>query len=220
MEDFAELLVYDYDWITFIYLAILLLITVSKFTSADGLSQSASLFFSKKYLIINYTKEKNNILNPFQILLFWVQILTISIGVFLLNTHFNWVSGYEDFFGFLWVLFSVLSYFILRFSIGFIISFVFDLKEIHLKLMFEKINYLNTVVIWILPFLILSSYIPFYGDILLTVTGILGLILLIWRYTLLIFNNKKLIFGELFYFILYLCALEIAPLIILLRLTI
>jgi len=220
MDGFADLIVFESDWMTFVFLAIFLLITIAKFTFSEGLSQTASLFISKKYLLINFTKEKNNILNPFQGLLFCVQILTISVGLYLLNIHFNWVPGYVDFTGYLWVFVVVLSYFIIRFSLGFFIAFIFGIKSIHLKIMFEKINYLNTVVLWILPFLILSNYSVYSKEVILTITGVLGLAFLSLRYTLLILNNKKLVFSELFYFIMYLCALEIAPLIIFLKLTI
>ena len=76
MDGFADLIVFESDWMTFVFLAILLLITIAKFTFSEGLSQTASLFISKKYLLINFTKEKNNILNPFQGLLFCVQIFS------------------------------------------------------------------------------------------------------------------------------------------------
>ena len=86
--------------------------------------------------------------------------------------------------------------------------------------MFEKINYLNTVILWILPFLIFSNYTENYKELFLNITAVLVLAFLVLRYLLLILNNKKLILSGFFYFILYLCALEIAPLIIFLKLTI
>ena len=220
MDGFADLIVINNEWVTFVFLTILLLITIAKISFNEGIIQTASLFFSKKYLLINYTKERNNILNVFQTLFFWVQILTISTGLYLLNNHFTWVQGYNDFYGFLWIIILVLSYFIIRFLVGYFIAFLFGFKSIHLKIMFEKINYLNTVILWILPFLIFSNYTENYKELFLNITAVLVLAFLVLRYLLLILNNKKLILSGFFYFILYLCALEIAPLIILLKLTI
>jgi hypothetical protein len=52
------------------------------------------------------------------------------------------------------------------------------------------------------------------------ITFLVFVILLVLRYSLVLVNNKKLITNNLFYFMLYLCALEIAPLAIILKLTI
>ena len=59
-----------------------------------------------------------------------------------------------------------------------------------------------------------------FDDLIFKITIFVFLFLLIIRYSLLLINNKKLIFNNLFYFILYLCALEIVPLVIILKLTI
>ncbi|NQV78269.1 MAG: DUF4271 domain-containing protein, partial [Lutibacter sp.] len=67
---------------------------------------------------------------------------------------------------------------------------------------------------------VLSVYLSEYKGLLFEITFLVFLLVLILRYVLILLNNKKLIFNNLFYFILYLCALEIAPLIIVLKLTI
>ena len=81
-------------------------------------------------------------------------------------------------------------------------------------------NYLSNLMLWSLPLILLSFYLQFFKSATLKITILFFIIMLVFRYVLLLINNKKLILNNLFYFILYICTLEIAPLILILKLTI
>jgi hypothetical protein len=154
------------------------------------------------------------------VLLFIVQILTISLLAYLLTTslYIKNASANRN----LYLLFSgiIATYFILRFLIGLLLATIFELKELFFKLSFEKSNYLSNVILWSLPLILLSSYMVIFKFIMIKITVTFFIILLVFRYGLILINNKKLILNNLFYFILYICTLEIAPLILILKLTI
>jgi hypothetical protein len=114
---------------------------------------------------------------------------------------------------------GVILYFGFRFVLGFSLAYVLNLTNVYKKILFEKINYFNALILWIIPPLLFLIYTDKNQNLFLWITIILLVILLILRYGLILNNNKYLIFKNLLYFILYLCALEIAPLLIILKLT-
>jgi len=220
MFDANEIIPQEDDWITFIFLMILMILVVVKIAYNDRLYHTGTLFFSKKYLSIYFNKEKTNVINWFQFSLFFVQLLTISLFLSLIISYLR-----PDFatFGisfFVFVLIRVLIYFGFRFSFGVFLAFIFDLKNLHKKIVFEKINYFNNLIMWLLPFLLFLVYSKNNQQLFLKIALFIFVLMLIIRYGLLLKNNKKLIFSNFFYFILYFCALEIVPLVIILKLSI
>ena len=221
MIEAQEIIKQDNSWITLSFLVILTLIAVLRFVYNERLVNISTLFLSKKYLLIYFTKEKNSIQNLFQTSLFIIQVLTISILIYLSVDLFpSFLSIEKSPKAFISIIVGVVLYFSFRYLMGNFIGYIFNLKFLQNKLAYEKTNYLNNLILWILPFLVLSFYNPANNNLLLSITYIITFILLIMRYVLLMINNKKLVFNDLFYFILYLCALEIAPLVIILKLTI
>ena len=219
MFEAKEILSQNNDWITLVFFTIFVILVIIKLFFNERLTHIGILFFSKKYLAIYYNKEKN-IFNYFQILFFLVQILTFSLIIFEIlkykNLHFTSFNGNI----FLIILIAVSLYFTIRFFIGLFLAAIFNLSGIHKKILYEKSNYLNALVVSVLPFLLFLFYTESYQIIFLRIVLIIFVMLLVLRYILVLRNNKKLIFSNLFYFILYLCALEIAPLVIILKLTI
>ena len=208
------------DWITFIFLVILIILTIENFLFENRLLNTSSFFLKKKKMLFYFNKEKNIFLNLFQILFFIVQLLTISLILYFLNPFLGLKIGFTGFKLYIVVCIGVSLYFTFRLLTGIFLAFIFNIKPIHQKFSFEKISYFNNLILWILPLLILSSYAKQFDDLIFKITIFVFLFLLIIRYSLLLINNKKLIFNNLFYFILYLCALEIVPLVIILKLTI
>ena len=221
MIEAQEIIKQDNNWITFTFLFIITLIAALRFIYNERLVNISTLFLSKKYLLIYFNKEKNSVQNLFQIILFIIQILTISILIYLSGAVFpTFISIENSLNTFIFIILGVIFYFSIRYFIGKFIAFIFNLNALQNKLTYEKINYLNNLILWVLPFLIIAFYNTSSNYLLLKITFTITFILLIMRYILLIVNNKKLVFNGLFYFILYLCALEIAPLVIILKLTI
>jgi len=208
------------DWITIVFLAILLVLVSLKIIFKERFLHTNKLFLSKKYVSIYFNKDKGIISNIFQPFFFVVQLLALSLLFYLINSYFIISEKFFAFNGYILIFSAIGFYFCLRFLLGLFLAYLFDLKGIHKKITFDKTNYFNNLVLWILPFLMLSIYSFNLKDVFIKILILLFVILLIIRYSLVLLNNKKLIFNNLFYFILYLCALEIAPLVIILKLTI
>ena len=205
---------------TYVYLLIFSSLAIARLLFDQRLYQNTTLFLSRKYLLIYFNREKRNTLTLFQTIMIVPQLLVISLLFFMIgNFSFpdKFVSEFETY---IKILIVVILYFGLRFLLGLLVSSILNLRKIHNKILYEKTSYFNTIILWILPLLVLSSYAPIHRELNLKLTGILFVVLVAMRYALLIINNKKLILSNLFYFILYLCTLEIVPLLIISKTTI
>jgi len=220
MFEAKEIIYQNKDWVTLIFFTILLILTFLKILFKERLSQILTLFLSKKYLLIYFNKDRSTILSVFQISLFVIQTLILSLIIYFSFAYFGSLLSESNFTQFLSILLGVSLYFGVRYLIGLFLAFLFNLKLEHSKIIYDKVNYFNNLILWIIPFLIISIYAQNFHIIFFKITCIIFLILLAIRYILVLSNNKKLIFNNLFYFILYLCALEIAPLLIIIKLTI
>ncbi len=220
MFEAKEIIHQNHHWVSLVFLAILIFLTWAKVLYKDRLLHTASLFFANKYLFIYFNKEKNDIINLFQFLLFMIQLLALSLVLYFANYFWQFSAKLNALNDYLLLVAAVGMYFCLRYLIGLFLAEIFNIKNKFNRVAYDKVSYFNNLVLWILPFLILSAYANIYKELFFKITFFVLVILLILRYVLVLVNNKKLIVNNLFYFILYICALEIAPLAIILKLTI
>jgi hypothetical protein len=220
MFEAKEIVSNNYDWVAMIFFAVLVLLVFTKNQYNNRLYHTVTLFFSKKYLSIYFNKEKTVVLNWFQISFFIIQSLIFSLLIYLTIYNFKEENTSLNLKYYLILLAGTVLYFGIRYVLGLFLAQVFSISTIHKKLLYEKLNYFNTLILWILPLMLILVYAQKYQKLLLISTLILVGILLIFRYALILKNNKNLLFNNLFYFILYLCALEIAPLVIIFKLTV
>jgi hypothetical protein len=220
MFEATEIINENNDWITFVFLIILLILTIAKVFFNDRLLHLSTLFISKKYFLMYFHKEKNNVLSVFQTLLFIVQVLVVSMFLYYANIYLQQKNDFLGLNNYMLIVAGVCIYLGLRFLAGLFLAYILDFKNGHKKLVFEKMNYLNSLILWMIPFLILCVYATKFKFLLFVSTFSLFVMLIVIRYVLFLSNNKKLVFNDFFYFILYLCTLEIAPLIIFFKLTI
>ena len=213
----TEIIRQNNDWITFVFLIILFLLATAKFFFRDKLLHTGSLILYKKYLLIYFNKDKNVVLNKFQALVFIIQLLVLSILFFVGNFYLTNEAQSGTIFDFYIILGTLATYFCIRYVVGLVLANALNINNVHSKIVYDKISYFGNIVLWILPLLLLSVYASDYRKLFISVTLIMFAFLLVVRYVLFLSNNKKLIFNNLFYFILYICALEIAPLIIILK---
>lgn len=208
------------NWIALVFIVILMVLVVVNFFFGKRLYRTNRMLLTKSYVQTYLNKDKGKFFAVFSLLLFVVQILSISLLFYFILTHFNIKNGVSSFDLYLFILGIIAIYFILRYLMGYFLANLFQLKELFLKLSFEKSNYLSNIILWILPLLLLSFYTKYFQVTIFKITLVFFVIMLIFRYVLLLVNNKKIILNNLFYFILYICTLEIAPLILILKLTI
>ena len=210
----------NYDWITFLFVFLLLLLVIIKLIYNNRLLHANMQFFSKKYVNIYFNKEKYSITDIYQVSLFTVQLAVFSLLIYFGKFHLLQTENEINFQDFTLITAIVLIYFFCRYAAGELIAFLFNLQGVHHKFLHFKISYSNNFALWMLPLLALYVYYFKLNFFVFKILVGIAFVLLILRYILFVLNNKKLIVNNLFYFILYLCALEIAPLIIFLKLTI
>ena len=200
------------NWITLIFVfSILLLFFLKLFTTAKLKGYVTSLF-NKGFVEIE-AEENYWTLSFFHTGFSLFTFLMLSVTTFFLISQFNNSSALllEDYLVSTSYLFS---YVVLRFIVVFVLFSVFQFKSKLSFFMTSKRGYLYSISIGLLFLNIFYFYTFQYQDLLFT--GFVALFSL--RFSLILINNKNLIIKELFYFILYLCAFELAPLFVLFRL--
>jgi hypothetical protein len=201
------------DWITLIFLLIFILLVLVKLIYKDRLFLLATIGISKKYFL-NYGKDSRLIFNGFNSMLFVVQSLIMMLIIYAFLQFFEPKFADESSFLLQKIISGVSIVFIIRYVIGKGLGELFDLKNSHNHVAFVKMSYLFSVFLLILPFLLLVFYSNKYNLLFFQLLiGVLAILLII-RYLFVFVNNKKIISSQMFYFILYICALEIAPIFI------
>lgn len=197
------------DWVTLSFLLCLVLLFFIKLINRSKLQEYSLAFFSRGF-ISSLTDKKEGFPFVSSILLMVFVIINFSLIILLLKVNFN-PKG--EALTFLKIIFYVFLYYSLKIVIDFVIIKTLQIKKIIRTFIYSKYIYLSGVAIWLFPCLLIDNY--YFKSPNLLYFFIVFLFLL--RFFLVLFNNKKLILNKLFYFILYLCTLEIAPLFIILK---
>lgn len=205
------------DWIMIVFIIIFSLLAIVKWLYKERLFNLVVIYFSKDYFL-KYGKESQLIFNWFNIALFLIQLIVISFLILAYCVFYKPDIVEENSLQlFLKTTFLVSLYFSGRYIVGKILAIIFEINKPHEHITFAKISYLYSSVLLILPFILSIFYIKMYNLLVFHVTIAIFTILLIVRYVVIFKNNKNFIFSRLFYFILYLCALEIAPILLILK---
>ncbi len=213
MFEGIERIAFSKDWITIVLMLVLALITIVKFVYSERFSKLFSLLYSEKYYS-DYLKNKPLVFNKFHLLLFLVIIINVSLLVFFSFKTFNSSNISNDFTFFIQVLILVILYIFIRYFIGYFLGVIFEIYENQKYVTFLKISNLSFISILTFPLLVLINFSSIsLHKFLLVFSIIIVLILSFIRYYT-ILKNERIKFNNLFYLFLYLCALEIAPFIV------
>lgn len=196
------------DWATALFVLSLILIALTKSIFENRFNDFTKLIYSDKY--IKMYRDSSHLMSGFTIALFVVQIISFTFFLQLFLSYYGRASK-SDWMLFI-QLFTFITYFILaKFLIEKIIATAFKIEEFMEQFNLKKVTYRTYIGLIILPIdLILYYFDTFSKNIFLPIFTI-ALIINLFTYLLTIKNYQSLIMGKLFYFILYLCALEIAP---------
>lgn len=203
-----ERIIENKDWATLLFVFSFAIIAVTKSVFENRFADFSKLIVSDKYNKIY--KESSQLFSWFNISLLFVQFISITFFIQLIFAYFGLGSKYD------WVLFiqlaTICTVFILsKFLIEKIIAVAFDFEELIEQYNLQKVNYRTYISLCLLPINMLLYYVNN-----LPITVIYVLISLVLVANALTYLNslkiyQKFIIGKLFYFILYLCTLEIAP---------
>ena len=196
------------DWATILFVACFALIAVNRTVFETRFAEFIKLAVSDKYTKIY--KDSGNMLSWFTISLFIIQLISFTFLLQFLLSFFelaekdSWLSFIQ--------LFTLIGAFILsKYLIEKIIATTFNIEDFNEQFNLHKVNYRTYMGLLLLP----VNIVLFYNDInsRLLIFILLALIvagsIISYLFSLRLYQN--LILGKLFYFILYLCALEIAP---------
>jgi hypothetical protein len=196
------------DWATYLFVFTFILIAVTKTAFEGRFSEFLRILLSDKYIKIY--KDNSHLMSGFTILMFIVQVISFSFFIQLLLHSLGYVSKTD------WVLFlrifTFFGVFVLsKFLIEKIIAAIFNIEEFTEQFNLQKVSYRTFIGIVLLPINIFLFYNDSASNVYIYVA--IGVILIINLYSYLVSLKiyQNYVIGKLFYFILYLCALEIAP---------
>ena len=190
------------DSLTIILLVSLLYVIILKRINPTIFDQNLS--FKKKELI---NKISNSLLGikSIEILYNFLFISNLSILLtFFKNKNFELFVYYE-------LLGFVSIFFVVKIMLDFIIGRLFSISELMKNYIWQKLVYHNSLGILLLLFNFLIAYSIFDGYYMILISIYISLLFLLFSYCSIYFSMKKVIIKNWFYFILYLCTLEIIP---------
>ncbi len=214
MDIFYKPLTFNNNWVilTFLFLLLLLLFLKRAYTLTFN---SQLNVLTQKVWIPNTKKTFGLIYNLFNIVFLIILSFSISFVFLLYKTHFMLLIKPGSFNLFLKYSLIFGSFFVFKHTLYFLFSLFFNIKSLIIKVLYFKMIYTNFLSLFVLVWLPFVLFNNIGINIIYNISVIISLLLALYFYYLIIKNNLKLISKHFFYFILYLCTLEIAPVILL-----
>lgn len=196
------------DWATILFVLSFVVIATTKSAFENRFADFAKLIYSDKYISIY--KDSSNLKSAFTISLFFVQIISLAFFIHLSLSFFGYSSKTD------WILYiqiiTFLIFFILsKYLIEKIIATAFNIEEFTEQFNLQKVTFRTYIGLLLLPINIILFYYDNISRNILIFFLCIILIVNVLTYIVSIKNYQNVIFSKLFYFILYLCTLEIAP---------
>ena len=197
------------DWVTLLFVGCFVVLAILSVRYRKRFEDFIKLPISNNFFI---AKGKTDaIKHPFNILLFYLQIVSISLFVLL---FFSKESKLDSVL-FFQVFIGVFVFVVIKLYIEKMIGTIFSIEVIINSYLYKKLTFTNY-----LSFFIFIANLFFYFSLKPSLNTLLVFttVCLLFYSFIIYYSIKKyrtLLFSNFFYFILYLCALEISPYIIL-----
>lgn len=206
--EFQPRIVSPFDWATLIFVVALGLVVIARTAFESRFNDYIRLLVSDKYTKIY--RESSHLWSGFNIVLFVVHLISLSFFIQIVLAHNGWGEK-TDWLFFVRIFTGLFVFILSKFLIEKIIAVTFDVEELIDEFNLQKVNFRTYIGLLLFP----VSMILFYGDFttntLISVIIITILIINLLTYLFSLKNHQNIVTGKLFYFILYLCALEIGP---------
>lgn len=203
----------DIDWITGILFFSLILLVISKRLFYSRFLNFIILPINNKYIFMYNKKLKLS--HAFHVLLSTFQLLQFSLFLFLCSAHIPHSLYAGSPFLFVIIVFVLLVFTLIKTGILLGNGVLFDSTNFMSEWVFKKNSYLNFsgLVVFASNIILTYNILPSKPIIYTTITLICIINAVGW--VTMIRNHQNFITTHFVYFILYLCALEIAPFFIL-----
>ena len=197
------------DWITIILVGSFVLLAITKLIYPKRFDEFIILPLTNKYFLVQ--GKSDNIIHPFNVLLFLFQIISVSLFIYLFFSEDAKMNS--------WLYLQICTvytvFILVKLTIEKIIGTVFSLESVINRYLYQKLSYRNLLSLFIFIGNLIFFFIikPNFNTLLYFAGSILlfNSIALFYNYK----SNRNFIYSNFFYFILYLCALEISPYVIL-----
>ena len=207
--EYTERAIISQDWITLLLVGSLILLALARQLYPRRFEEFILLPVTNKYFLVQ--GKDNEITHPFNLLLFGVQVISISLFIFLLLQQLNpeLVADRP------WLFLQISTAYVVlvgaKYCVEKIIGIVFSIESLLNGYLYQKLSYRNVISLLFLLLNTLFFYMikPSAAVLLgcIAVVGVVNCIALFSSYK----SNRNLLIRHFFYFILYLCALEISP---------
>ncbi|MBO0330604.1 DUF4271 domain-containing protein [[Muricauda] lutisoli] len=200
------------DWMTITLFLGLVVLALGKYLYHKKFLNFIILPFNDKYILLH--NKKGQFSHWFHLLLTLFQLINLSLFIFLVIQVFEIIPNDESVLSYFIVLGFLALFELVKFLLQMFTGFVFDNTSLIGGFIFSKISYLNYSSIIISIANILLIYITTSSKTTIYVAIILVFIINGIGVAKLLKNHQKALFPYFMYFILYLCTLEIAPLVL------
>jgi hypothetical protein len=204
------------DWITILLVVCLVLVTASRYFFPKRFDQFAIIPFTNKYFLVQGKEDR--ITHPFHLLLFIAQLLSISLFILLLLDYSSDKDWLLDVPTYLQIFSFYTAFVLIKVNLEKIVGHAFGIEKLMDNYLFKKLTYRNYLALLVFAVILPFVYLTAPNNLTLLVVCVL---LLGFNISSLIYIYRSffgLILPNFFYFILYLCALEFAPYVILYKL--
>ncbi|MUU78601.1 DUF4271 domain-containing protein [Winogradskyella endarachnes] len=201
-----------YDWFTVFTIIGLCAIALAKILNTLRFKDFIYVLGNSKYLKI-YSKDQKFV-DQFDSFLFINLCLSLSIFIFFFYSTFVTPIDF-DLINFLKLLFTVFSLIIIKTLIERLLGSLFEIDSVIDGYLFQKTTFKNLSGIVFLIANLFLLYTTIYTDITIIIAFSLVCIINLIGFFNSIKTYQKLINPNFFYFLLYLCALEIGPYVLL-----
>lgn len=201
------------DWITLAFILIGLLLLLANFIDQKRLHLLITLPFSTIFFV-QYEHSKDNSIKIFNVVLSAISLMVMGLFIYLwLHKYSLQISDTNITYGFVIGLIAI--YFLVKYVVSYFVAWLFDSIETYKEMVYFKTNMLLGINLYLLVFIIFAVYFFDWKGVYITWVGIIFLVLLLFRYLLFFGFLRRMPNFNLYYFILYLCTFEIAPLLLL-----
>jgi hypothetical protein len=186
----------------------LILVVVAKSIATVRFNEFTKLIFSDKYLKIY--KDPAYLMSWFTVLLFVFQLISFSLFIMVCLDYFE-ISSKYNFIRFIQLITFLVFFILSKYLIEKIIATSFNIEEFVEQFNLLKVSYRTYLGLMLMPVTFFLYYNDKISGIIIYLTLAIVLLYNIITYFISIRQYQSLIINQLFYFILYLCALEIIP---------
>ncbi|WP_343695796.1 DUF4271 domain-containing protein [Flavobacterium sp.] len=196
------------DWATALFVLTFAVVAMTKSAYETRFTEFSKLIFSDKYAKIY--RDNSHMKSSFTVGLFFVQVISFAFFI-LLTMNIYGKALKTDYILFIQIATFLLYFILAKYLIEKIVAAAFNIDDFVELFNLQKVTYRTYIGVLILPINAILFYYDNIPAIVPLATIGISLCISLYSYFISIKTYQNVIIGKLFYFILYLCALEIAP---------